>query len=207
MPEQCTCGTQLVEGARFCHKCGRPTTDEPELKVEAPRIILTAPVLLPIADAKGVLCQSRPRCQVDCVRGCDAVHPARFHSVAEPLFPLLGNGGGVCRGADVSPAHRAAGLGRQRRQVGLDHGSVPLVRDFDDPDHHDRGPGRSETGGRLHQTGERNVAEEPAASRHFPGSGDFRYVYRLRLLLFLFVALSLASVAGGALGARFSNKE
>ncbi|MDE3197285.1 MAG: hypothetical protein KGN84_13125 [Acidobacteriota bacterium] len=25
MPEFCTCGAQLVEDARFCHRCGRPT--------------------------------------------------------------------------------------------------------------------------------------------------------------------------------------
>ena len=25
MPEYCTCGTHLVEKARFCHQCGRPT--------------------------------------------------------------------------------------------------------------------------------------------------------------------------------------
>jgi len=27
MPEYCTCGTKLVEDARFCHRCGRPTTE------------------------------------------------------------------------------------------------------------------------------------------------------------------------------------
>ena len=49
MPEYCTCGTQLVEGARFCHKCGKPTRDEPELHFEAPRIIVTAtPPPLPL---------------------------------------------------------------------------------------------------------------------------------------------------------------
>lgn len=25
IPERCTCGTVLVENARFCHRCGRPT--------------------------------------------------------------------------------------------------------------------------------------------------------------------------------------
>jgi hypothetical protein len=25
MPDTCTCGTKLVEDARFCHRCGRPT--------------------------------------------------------------------------------------------------------------------------------------------------------------------------------------
>ena len=27
MPEYCTCGTQLVENARFCHRCGRPASE------------------------------------------------------------------------------------------------------------------------------------------------------------------------------------
>jgi hypothetical protein len=27
MPEYCTCGTLLVENARFCHRCGRPTAE------------------------------------------------------------------------------------------------------------------------------------------------------------------------------------
>jgi hypothetical protein len=27
MPEYCTCGTRLVEDARFCHRCGRPTAE------------------------------------------------------------------------------------------------------------------------------------------------------------------------------------
>jgi len=29
MPEFCTCGTKLVEDARFCHRCGRPTIAPP----------------------------------------------------------------------------------------------------------------------------------------------------------------------------------
>jgi hypothetical protein len=30
MPETCNCGAQLVEGALFCHKCGRPLREIPE---------------------------------------------------------------------------------------------------------------------------------------------------------------------------------
>jgi hypothetical protein len=29
MPEFCTCGTELIENARFCHQCGRPTSELP----------------------------------------------------------------------------------------------------------------------------------------------------------------------------------
>jgi len=45
MPDYCTCGTQLVENARFCHRCGRPAFEaEPEEAIavtfEAPPIVL-----------------------------------------------------------------------------------------------------------------------------------------------------------------------
>jgi hypothetical protein len=30
MLEYCTCGTRLVEDARFCHRCGRPTSESAE---------------------------------------------------------------------------------------------------------------------------------------------------------------------------------
>src|SRR5258707_7098587 len=31
VPDVCTCGAQLPEDARFCHKCGKPQRDEPHL--------------------------------------------------------------------------------------------------------------------------------------------------------------------------------
>ena len=46
MPETCTCGTTLVENARFCHRCGKPVFEEPHL-VEAP-----PPVQPPPAEGK-----------------------------------------------------------------------------------------------------------------------------------------------------------
>ena len=45
MPEYCTCGAQLPEDARFCHKCGRPQRDEPVL-VEEPSEV--QPILAPL---------------------------------------------------------------------------------------------------------------------------------------------------------------
>jgi hypothetical protein len=44
MPEYCTCGTQLVENARFCHRCGRPTS-EAELAQAPPPIPQRQPTL------------------------------------------------------------------------------------------------------------------------------------------------------------------
>lgn len=34
--EVCSCGTQLVEGARFCHRCGKPTFEMPAEEQEEP---------------------------------------------------------------------------------------------------------------------------------------------------------------------------
>ena len=44
MPEFCTCGTRLVEDARFCHRCGRPTFESPVALNEA---VEDAPVQSP----------------------------------------------------------------------------------------------------------------------------------------------------------------
>jgi len=43
VPETCTCGARLPEDARFCHKCGRPTRDEPLLVEEAPPVPVGPP--------------------------------------------------------------------------------------------------------------------------------------------------------------------
>jgi hypothetical protein len=43
MPETCTCGTTLVENARFCHRCGRPVFPDAN-SVAAPPQPESAPV-------------------------------------------------------------------------------------------------------------------------------------------------------------------
>jgi hypothetical protein len=42
VPEFCTCGAQLPDDARFCHKCGKPQRDEP-LLVEDERPVAVVP--------------------------------------------------------------------------------------------------------------------------------------------------------------------
>ena len=43
MPEYCTCGAQLPEDARFCHKCGKPQRDEPLLVEEEQPVVVALP--------------------------------------------------------------------------------------------------------------------------------------------------------------------
>ena len=45
MPDFCTCGVQLPEDARFCHKCGKPQYDYPGLAEES------VPPALPVVAA------------------------------------------------------------------------------------------------------------------------------------------------------------
>ena len=47
MPEYCTCGAQLPEDARFCHKCGRPQRDEPLVVDDEPVVVQPPPVAPP----------------------------------------------------------------------------------------------------------------------------------------------------------------
>ncbi len=42
MPEYCTCGAQLPDDARFCHKCGKPQREE-DLVVEEQPIVVALP--------------------------------------------------------------------------------------------------------------------------------------------------------------------
>ena len=52
----CTCGTQLVDGALFCHKCGRPTrelTPEEDPPVAAPTLEVSTPsIATPVVEAR-----------------------------------------------------------------------------------------------------------------------------------------------------------
>ncbi len=43
MPDYCTCGAQLPPDSRFCHKCGKPQFDYPDLEEQPPVLAATAP--------------------------------------------------------------------------------------------------------------------------------------------------------------------
>src|SRR5262245_40844435 len=43
----CTCGTELVEGSLFCHKCGKPQREIQEVEPEAPAAEPAPPVVPP----------------------------------------------------------------------------------------------------------------------------------------------------------------
>ncbi|HEX5431012.1 MAG TPA: zinc ribbon domain-containing protein [Bryobacteraceae bacterium] len=49
MPEFCTCGAKLPEDARFCHKCGKPQREEPLIVEDEPAPQPPPPV--PVAQA------------------------------------------------------------------------------------------------------------------------------------------------------------
>jgi len=48
VPEYCTCGAQLPDDARFCHKCGKPQRDEDLIVEEQPIAVTPPPPLAPL---------------------------------------------------------------------------------------------------------------------------------------------------------------
>ena len=47
MPEYCTCGAQLPPDARFCHKCGKPQREEDLVVEEQPVVVVAPPPVAP----------------------------------------------------------------------------------------------------------------------------------------------------------------
>jgi uncharacterized membrane protein (DUF485 family) len=49
MPDFCTCGAQLVPDSLFCHKCGRPSRDLPEVAPPPSAVAAEFPAATPLA--------------------------------------------------------------------------------------------------------------------------------------------------------------
>jgi hypothetical protein len=47
MPDSCSCGSELPPDALFCHKCGKPQRELPEVAVDAPTPVAALPPLEP----------------------------------------------------------------------------------------------------------------------------------------------------------------
>lgn len=93
MPAYCTCGAQLPEDARFCHKCGKPQREEPLLAEEVEEA--PAPILPP---------EARPAAQVP---------PIGFHNRAAVSTALVSGISGFLLSVlsgQVLPAASSLGL-------------------------------------------------------------------------------------------------
>jgi hypothetical protein len=96
VPEFCTCGAELPPDARFCHKCGKPQREEPNLAPEPPAPAWQQP------PAEGVAVRPAPpeigfrnslAVRIGFLTGCLAFLASSlpFHPIIRLLF-LLGAG-------------------------------------------------------------------------------------------------------------------
>lgn len=196
----------MVEDSRFCHKCGRPTSGEAEIRVEAPRIILTPPVPPPKADVR--ISFSNPAV-------LRVAFAAATLSILLDLTPFLGL---LAILWSMGAGFLAVWLYRKRSGMVLTVGNgaklgwitgvftfvimTALVT-----------TGAIMSGGQWAGEFRKQLntmwAQDPRyqeALRAFENPATLATAIFVALFLF-FILLSLASVAGGALGARFSNKE
>jgi len=209
MPDHCTCGTQLVEGSRFCHKCGRPTSGEPELPVEVPRIQLTTPPGVPPAfQQAGQLPVSFGNPVVLRIACAAATLSIVLDSMLSVLFIIWAMGAGFLA---VWMYRRRTGL-PVSVSSGAKLGWITGVFSFV--------ISTIMVTAAVVLSGEK-LAESMRKQATVMWSHDPNYQQILSTfenpatfataivfaLVFFFLLLSLASVAGGALGARFSNKQ
>jgi uncharacterized membrane protein (DUF485 family) len=209
MPEYCTCGTQLVEGARFCHKCGRPTSGEPEIAVEVPRSILTPSVLTPpVLPPMGDMQVSFANPVVLRIAFAAAALSILMDSMLSVLFIIWAMGAGFMAvwmyrrrtGLPVSVSSGAK-LGWITGVFSFVISTVMVTAAV------------LLSGDKLAQELRHQVTTTWSKDPNYqqilstfenPATFATAIVFAM---FFFFVLLSVASVAGGALGARFSNKQ
>ena len=209
MPEYCTCGTQLVEGARFCHKCGRPTSGEPELQVDAPRLILTRPTIPPPPPFQ------EARVSFGNPAALRIAFAAAAFSILLDSIPLLSV---LCLIWAMAAGFLAVWMYRKRtgRPVSVGNGaklgwitgvfsSVILIVMVTVTVIFNGDKVTEELRSQMTAAWSRDPSTQQLL-RTFENPASFATMI-VFMLFFIFLLLSLASVAGGALGARFSNKE
>jgi hypothetical protein len=196
----------LVEEARFCHKCGRPTSGREEIVPEAPRIILTPPVLPP--DAAGGVSFANPVV-------LRIAFAAAALSILLDMIPIVGL---LFIIWSMGAGYLAVWMYRKRTGLPVSVGSgaklgwitgvftfviltvmVTATVVFSGEKLGD------EFRSQLTATWSHNPNyKQMLSTLENPATLATMIIF---MLLCFFVVLSLASVAGGALGARFSNKE
>lgn len=209
MPEYCTCGTQLVEGSRFCHKCGRPTSGEPEPPVEAPRIILTAPAIPRVVDS-GISFSNPAALRIAFAASALSIL-FDFIPFVNLLFVLWAMGAGFAAvwmySKQTGRPLSVTGGAKLGWITGVFTFVIMTVLTTTNA---------LLSSKELTEQYQKNLSQMKAT---WAGDPNYQQVLStlenpatfatiIFLVLFVvFVLLSLASVAGGALGARFSNKQ
>ena len=209
MAEYCTCGTRLVEDARFCHKCGRPTSEEPELVITPPKIAYPPDLPAPVFTGEESRISFSNRVAVRIAFAAAAV------SLLLDLIPFLGI---LCVIWSMVGGFLAVWLYRKRTGLRM---SVPNGARLG----WITGVFTSvlltvmstvtvlASGGKLADEYKRQVQGMAAHDPNYQQALDLIQnpttfaTLILTVIIFLFIVLSVASIAGGALGARFSNKE
>jgi hypothetical protein len=210
MPEFCTCGTQLVERAHFCHNCGRPTSGQPEPPVEIPRIVLAPPVLPRVEDA-GVSFANPAVLRIAFAASALSIL-LDFTPFVGFLFIIWSMGAGF-----MAVWMYCKRIGRPLSITsGAKMGWITGVFTFTimtvlltSVAVLSGGKWSEEFHQQMTQQITTTWAHDPQyqqALRALENPTTFASVILFMMLVF-FILLSLASVAGGALGARFSNKE
>ncbi len=200
----------MVEGARFCHKCGRPTSGEAEPPAEAPRIILAPPVL-PVGVAAEVSFANPAALRIAFAAAALSIL-LDFNPFVGFLFIIWSMGAGfmavwMFRKRTGQPLSVSSGakLGWITGVFSFSIMTVLLTMFAV----LSGGKWADEIHQQMTQQMTATWSHDPnyqAMLRTLENPASFATVIFFVLVIF-FLLLSLASVAGGALGARFSNKQ
>jgi hypothetical protein len=212
MAEYCTCGTLLVEDARFCHKCGRPTSGEPEVAIAAPPPVVDP---TPPAVPRALASVDGARISFSNPVALRIAFAAAAVSLFLDLIPYLGL---LCVIWSMGAGFLAVWLYRRRTglPISVPNGArlgwitgvftsvlltvmmtVTILG----------------SGGKLVDEYRKQMTSMAAHDASYQQALDLIQnpttfaTLILATVVFLFVLLSAASIAGGALGARLSNKE
>ena len=211
MPDVCSCGTQLVDGALFCHRCGKPVRDllPQEAREEAAELPAVEPVgaVAPLAQTVPVSFNNVVAVRIGLLAASvasmlDAV------PILNSLFVIWSAGAGF---AAVWLYRRSTGqtlsVGSGARLgwiTGLLNSVIVIVLLT-----LSLAASATEITTAMHDRLKATIAQDPVKFAQFKPFMDSPYPIVLGVLMMgvlIFIIFTIACMAGGALGARFTRK-